>query len=518
MKVYNVKRKAVYVAIALLAGMLLFGCAGKKDVKDPFFEKWKLMAEESRGKSPAARPADRIEIPESPGEKGTKTLPEALPLPEDKVSLKMRDTDIKMVIRALARAVNQNILIKSELAGRINVDFTNVPWNEAFLSILRSQGLTYVWEGTIIRIATVDDLKKDLELKAAQEKKRDKEPLLNMLVPVDYADAKQLADSVKDLLLKDEKGVPYGSIKVSEHTNSLIIQATRDEMKRIVSLIEKIDRPTSQILIKADIVETTKDTARNLGIQWGGMYGNSINSNSFFITPGGVSGTVGTNPLTSGGYTATGQTGISGQGFGVNFPATMATGSGSLGLMFGTIGGNILDLQLNALQSDGKLNILSSPSITTLDNQTAYTENGERVPYVSIDADGNQEVKFEDVVLRLEITPHVIDGENLKMQINVKKNEINEARSVQGNPAMFKKETNTTLIVRNGDTIVISGLSKMKIDDKNYGIPGLKDVPVLGWLFKSDSKSDAKEEVLIFITPHILETDVPDRDTMTEKK
>jgi len=119
-----------------------------------------------------------------------------------------------------------------------------------------------------------------------------------------------------------------------------------------------------------------------------------------------------------------GSPGISGQGFGVNFPAAMsATGAGSLGLMFGTIGGNILDMQLNALQKDGKLNILSSPSITTLDNQTAFTQNGAKVPYVSVDKDGNREVKFEDVVLRLEITPHVIDGENMKMVINVKKDE-----------------------------------------------------------------------------------------------
>ena len=184
-----------------------------------------------------------------------------------------------------------------------------------------------------------------------------------------------------------------------------------------------------------------------------------------------------------------------------------ASGAGSLGLMFGKIGGSILDLQLNALQQDGKLNILSSPSITTLDNQAAYTENGERVPYTAVDKDGNREVKFEDVVLRLEITPHVIDGVNLKMKINVKKDEVNPARNVQGNPGIFKKETDTTLIVKDGETIVISGLTKQKNQDTVSGIPGMKDVPVLGWLFKGNYKSQDMEEVLIFITPHILKSD-----------
>jgi type IV pilus assembly protein PilQ len=184
-----------------------------------------------------------------------------------------------------------------------------------------------------------------------------------------------------------------------------------------------------------------------------------------------------------------------------------AGGAGSLGLMFGTIGRNILELQLNALQQDGKLNILSTPSITTMDNQMAYTENGQRVPYVTQQVSGGivtNTVTFEDVVLRLEITPHVIDGQNLKMKVVVKKNEINPALNVLGNPGFFKKETMTNLIVKDGETIVISGLTKQTAQDGDSGIPGLKDVPVLGWLFKSQSKSDTMEEVLIFITPTIL--------------
>ena len=171
----------------------------------------------------------------------------------------------------------------------------------------------------------------------------------------------------------------------------------------------------------------------------------------------------------------------------------MTGGAASLGLMFGSIGGNLLDLQLSALQNDGKLNILSSPSITTLDNQKAFTENGERVPYSTLDTTVNppiRTVKFEDAVLRLEITPHVIDGQNLLMKILVKKDEVDTSSNVDGNPFIIKKQTETTLIVQDGETIVISGLTKQRERASVSGVPGLKDIPVLGWLFKGEGKSE----------------------------
>ena len=523
MKVNTTRKKVVCFVIAFAVGMLLFGCAGTKEAKkNTFFEKWKLMAEKSKGRSVVTR-VKKIEIPSEPGLKEGETPPEEKSLPTIEVTLKMRNVDVSVVLGVLARAAGQNILIKSELQGRVNVDFKGVPWDEAFLSIMRSQMLTYVWEGNIIRIATVEDLENDLKLKSVQEKKREKATLMTMMVPVDFADPEKLSVNLAEFLTRDDKGKPYGSVKISEHNNSLIIQAIREDLKKIIPMIEEIDKPTHQVLIKADIVETTKTTARDLGIQWGGMYKTGLGDHGLYVTPGGSSGTSasGTGSPLSGDYTASyGGKGISGQGYAVNFPAAgmSATGSGSLGLMFGTIGGNILDMQLNALQADGKLNILSSPSITTLDNQTAFTENGEKVPYVSIDKDGNREVKFEDVVLKLEITPHVIDGKNLKMKIIVKKDEVDDTRNVQGNPYIYKKQTDTTLIVKDGETIVISGLSKQKSSDSDSGIPGLKDIPALGWLFKNKGTSEEMEEVLIFITPHILRAGVADEVKEPDKK
>jgi len=500
------RKKLAWTTLVIIAGLIVFGCGGTKEVKkDPFFEKWNLKAQESVGTSPVAR-VRSLKIPDEPGVADVKK--EQKSLPTMRVTLVMRDNDIGVALRTLARAAGQNILIKSEIQGKINVDFRKVRWDEAFLSIMRSKMLTYVWDGNIIRITTVEDLQNDLVLEKIERERREQQimksrlsPLLSMVVPINYANPAKLKDNLKGFLTRDDKGTPYGSIRVNEHTNSLVIQATRRDLERIIPMVDKIDKPTPQIRIEANIVETTKDTARELGIQWGGQHGGRAGSYPYSVL-GGSSTT---------GAATTGNIIADVANTAVNFPVAAsaiatAGGVGALGLTFGTVGGNILNMQLAALQSDGKLNILSSPSITTLDNQMAFTENGERVPFVSY-SDGNQEVSWEDAVLRLEITPHVIDGESLKMKILIKKDEVDTSRNVAGNPYIIKKQTDTTLIVKDGETIVISGLSKQRTSRGDSGIPGLKDVPALGYLFKADSRAETMEEVLIFITPHILEPD-----------
>jgi type IV pilus assembly protein PilQ len=314
---------------------------------------------------------------------------------------------------------------------------------------------------------------------------------------------------LQSFLSTDADGKQRGWIGADPETNSIIITASKGDLVKIMDMIAKIDIPTNQILIKANIVETTKSTARNLGIQWGGVFGRKVGDQSLYITPGGSGGS--TTPPGSaldGSYApASGTKGVGGQGYGVNFPASsiLGVGPGSLGLLFGTIGGNILDLQLSALQNDGKLNILSSPSLVTLDNQMASTENGEDVPVVTpATSTSPATVTWKRAVLRLEITPHVIDGKNIKMTIVVKKDEADFSRQVQGNPPIFVKETKTDLVVANGETIVISGLTKQKMDNSTSGVPWLKDVPGLGWLFKGEGKNESMEEVLIFITPNIM--------------
>jgi type IV pilus assembly protein PilQ len=175
----------------------------------------------------------------------------------------------------------------------------------------------------------------------------------------------------------------------------------------------------------------------------------------------------------------------------------------TLGLIYTRVGEYLLSVQLSALQDQGKLHILSSPSITTLDNQTALIESGQDIPYQSVE-DGEVKIEYKKAVLRLEVTPHVIDGDTLKVEVKVNKDEPDFSRTVGNNPTIITKVAQTTVIQNDGQTIVIGGLSKETSSRSDTGTPFLEDIPGLGYLFKRKSSADQMEELIIFITPHIL--------------
>ena len=311
------------------------------------------MAETATGHSPAPRersPSVTRELLKATGETGEGlTVIPIKELPTQLVSLKFRQADIQTILRSLARIVGKNVLVKSEIKGEMTIDFKEVPWNQAFNGILRTQGLTYTWEGDILRVMTFDDLELDLKRKTQEMGVKWVEPLMTVVVPIDYAKPKDMKENLETFLTRSKEDKPRGSIRVDEHSNSLIISAIKDDLARMMPIIEKIDKPTPQIQIKAHIIETTQNVARELGVQWGGMYGRQTGGNSLFFTPGGTKGSA-TPPgsALSGGYTpATGDPGISGQGFGVNFPGAAvvtSTGAAALGMILGSIGGNVLEL------------------------------------------------------------------------------------------------------------------------------------------------------------------------------
>lgn len=291
-----------------------------------------------------------------------------------------------------------------------------------------------------------------------------------------------------------------GSITLDKHTNSLIIQAPRDDIISMIPLIEELDRPTPQILIEANIVEATRTTARELGVQWGGLYKlSSSGGESQWITPG--ANTTGA----TGGTLATGINPTTGNV--VNFPALLGNTGLTLGYVAEDIGKSLLSVQLSALQSEGKVNILSSPSITTLDNQKAIIESGKQVPYQTV-VDGEVNIEYKKAVLSLEVTPHVIGGETLKLKIKTTKDELDFANAVAGQPAISTKRAETNVILLDGQTTVIGGLNKEKVDDSEKGVPVLSKIPLLGYFFKGTSKKKEMDDVLIFITPHILKEKV----------
>jgi type IV pilus assembly protein PilQ len=499
----NNQRTRTKIVWGLICGglclVLIAGCTNpKKDpVKDPFFEEWQARAEESKGYSPAApSKLDQkpVKISEKVAPRLEKPKPER-PLPTRKISLKMTDIDVATLLRAISRAANQNIIVSDKVKGKININITQAPWDQVFLGILRTHGLSYAWEGEIIRIMTADDMEEDLKRESRQRDLLITEIPLTRIVPIKYSEAGSLKENLDNFLTLDKNEKPIGSILVDVHTNSLIIQAIRRDMETILAVVEQLDKPTPQVLIEAHIVEANKDVARELGIQWGGLLKSGKGTGDFFAT--------GSDANALGG--GIGDAIDPSSGTVVDMPASALSGVSpfSLGLIYQNVGDVLLAVQLSALQEKGKLNILSSPSITTLDNQTAFIESGSDIPFQTVE-DGEVNIEYKKATLRLTVTPHVIDDKSLKMFINVHKDEPDFSQTVLGNPTIITKNAETNVIQFDGQTIVIGGLNKETTTDAKSGVPFLEDIPGLGYLFKKKGSSNDMEDLLIFITPYIL--------------
>jgi type IV pilus assembly protein PilQ len=486
---------------------LLVGCAHQDEQKegDQFFKQWKATAEKSKGYSPQTKKRT-IELPPrvlSSEELKEIEVKEQRPLPTRKITMRMHETDVTVLLRALTRAVGLNLVINENVQGTLNIDVKDASWDQVFLSILNSQALSYAWDGDIIRIVTLEDKNKNLEQLATEQKIKTQEkdmeqvgPLVTQVVEIQFADAAKLKANLEKFLSQKQEGQIIGSVTVDEHTNALIIQAIYSDLERMLPLILELDRPTPQVLIEAHIVEATKETSMELGVQWGGLF----NDNDVWVYPGANSTGVVGNQLSSGGIDPT-------TGWASNFPSPSGTASSVSGFTIGfaaeDIGRSIIAAQLAALQTEGKVNILSSPSITTLDNQKATIESGKEVPYQTVE-NGEVKIEYKKAVLSLEVTPHVIGRNALKLNIFTKKDELDFANAVQGQPAINTKKAETNVLLFDGQTTVIGGLSKEKQDESESGLPWLKNIPILGYLFKGERDSDSLDELLIFITPHIL--------------
>lgn len=498
----------LFVALVLPITFIL-ACAGTSDKDHSAQQQWQKMAQENRGYSPPPRRRDLTVMPKKietidPLPRESKTLRK---LPTRTITMKMHQTEVAVLLRALARAVDLNIMINESVKGRISINVSDAKWNQVFMSILKAQGLSYEWEGDIIRIITGEDRDRNFKNLEAEgkilAKKREMElqaPLVTKIIPIDFASAEDLKANIEKLLAgnKDEK-LKQGSVLVDKQTNTLIVQATATDITRVVALVTQLDRPTQQILIEAHIVETSNRTARELGIQWGGLYYDS--GRNFWITPNAI------DALTN---TTIGGTLDPEAGSAINFPANLnnATQSGT-GMQLGIIGQStnlILATQLSALEEDGRLNILSSPSITTLDNIKATIESGSEIPIPVLEQGETANVIYKQALLSLAVTPHVIQSDALKLEIVTTKNEVDFSKTVLTYPTIISKKASTNVILFDGQTTVIGGLKKNTSQKSDAGVPWLSKIPLLGYLFKNESKSEQMEEILIFITPHILKT------------
>jgi type IV pilus assembly protein PilQ len=368
------------------------------------------------------------------------------------ITLDFQDADIKTVLRLMAEYGNTSIISGDDVKGKVTLTIKNTSWEKALDSILDTQGLAKKQMGDIIIVQTLERMKKDEGDKAKAEEEKDK-----------------------------------------------------NEEKRKVKEAEK--GKLRQILIEAKIVEASESFVRNLGIQWGFL--NQGSAGSYGL---GASG--GSNPLSTNSpqfaypsqitQTQSGTT-LPLNMAAVNFPAIAA--SPTLGLVFGAAQG-FIEFQLQAMESNGTGKIISSPKVVTMDGVPAVIKQGEEVPYVTPGALGTQAtVTFKEAVLKLEVTPQITEEGKVSMKIKATNDVADYARGATlpgGNPPIKKSEVDSKVVVQDGDTLVIGGVSKTQEDETTTGIPWFYKIPVLGWLFKTENISKSKLQLLIFITPKII--------------
>ena len=409
-----------------------------------------------------------------------------------KIALDFYDTDIKNVFRILMQISGNNFAVDKDVTGKVTLSLDNpVPWDQVLDLILKMNGLGKIKEGNIIRIAKQETLTKEEEQIRAKFEARQKakkqvkalEPLITEYIAVSYSNAKN------DILPHLEKIITpeRGSLSVDERTNQIIITDTPDKIAKARRIVQQIDKVTPQVIIEARIVETSTNFSKEIGTQWG-VNGGIANSDA----------NAGLGPQR--GFDMLG--GTYGWNMAMNLPVAAA---GTIGINFARIGGSalMLDAQLMAMESLQRGKIISAPKIVTLDNKTAMIKQGFEYPYQERDDDGDISIEFKEIDLKLEVTPHITSDNRISLNVFISKKDIYVL--TEEAPALTTKEAQTELLVNDGETFVIGGIIKTNTTFTEAGVPGLKKVPFLKWLFKSDKNNNTKEELLIFITPRIVQ-------------
>jgi type IV pilus assembly protein PilQ len=421
-----------------------------------------------------------------------------------RVDLDLRDADIHNVLRLLSDVGKVNIITSDAVSGTVTIRLRNVPWDQALETILQAKGLGMVRQGNMIRIAPLADLNKERELAIARRKSElQLAPLETRIIPVSYASAEDLQARAKDLLS------PRGSIAVDERTNVLIARDVAGNLNQIDELVHVLDTQTPQVLIEARIVEATSRYVRDIGIQWGGdaTFGPATGNPTGLAFPAsiGVVGGASDQQTPTGGLSPF-RTNVPNPNFAVNLPAIVGTQQGgALGLTFGSINNTVnLAVRLSAAEASGMLRIISSPRILTLDNREARIAQGTLIPFSQISAQGVQTI-FQEAKLQLIVKPHVTQDGSVAMHVKINRDEPDfNQTSARGDPTILKREAETDLLVMDGHTAVIGGIFTRNTGRNLDQIPLLGDIPILGVLFQRRRSNDSRSEMVIFLTPRIV--------------
>ena len=422
----------------------------------------------------------------------------------EKLSLNFQDIDVRSVLQLIADFTDLNLVASDTVAGNITLRLQNVPWDQALDLVLKTKGLDKRQVGNVLLVAPADEIaareRQELE---SQKQIAELAPLRRELIQVNYAKAADMAKLFQSVTSADgASSDARGSVTVDDRTNSIIAYQTQDRLDELRRIIAQLDIPVRQVMIEARIVEANVDYDKALGVRWGGatrrgnwsVYGKD-GATSFNNKSGQVylprTDTVGDFSLKDGVAP-------------VPFVDMGVLGSTS-GIGIGFLTDNVtLDLQLSAMEKTGNGEIVSQPKVVTSDKETAKILKGQEVPYQEASSSGATSTSFKEAALSLEVTPQITPDNRIIMEVKVTKDAPDFARALHGVPPINKNEVNAKVLVNDGETIVIGGVFSNTQTKGVEKVPFLGDLPFLGRVFRRDIVSDNKAELLVFITPRIM--------------
>ena len=406
----------------------------------------------------------------------------------ERLSLNFQDIEVRSVLATLAEFTGLNLVASDSVTGRVTLNLNDVPWDQALALILQSQGLSSREQGNVIVVAPASELaeleRQELE---ARNQRETLSPLVTEFIEIKYARAEDLA-----LLLRGGDGfgllTERGRVSIDNRTNTLLVQDTADQVRDIVRTIDRLDVAVRQVQIEARIVIARDTASRELGINWGMsstrgfQEGEDGNFTRRDINPNGINRAQG--------------------GLAVDLGA--ATGPGT-GFSFGYLSGDILlDLELRALESEGKSQTISQPRIITANQRTARISQGEERAFQSVDGNDNPDTEFKEAELSLEVTPQITPDNRIIMDLVIKNDSFRESE-FGGEPPIDTNQIETQVLVDNGQTVVLGGILTTEELRQIAKTPLLGDIPLLGRLFRYTEESNEKVELLVFITPRLLD-------------
>ncbi len=422
----------------------------------------------------------------------------------EKLSLNFQDIEVRAILQLLADFTDKNLVASDSVGGNLTLRLKNVPWDQALDIILKARGLGKREIGNVMMVAPQEELtaRERLEMESKQQY-LELSPLKTEFIQVNYAKASDMASIIKDEAnnLISERG----NVSVDERTNTLLVQETSEYLKEIKTILKALDIPVKQVQIESKIVIANDDFSRGLGVKLGYSVRTSpivldgAKTNNSVIIGGGIGGD--TSVAAGTGFLNADNASTPQENYQVSLPITSP--AGALKMFVGRQGSYLLNLELQAAQAEGRGEIISSPTVITANQREATIESGTEIPYLEASSSGATSVSFKKAVLSLKVTPQITPDKRIIMDLRVNKDSVGTIFS--GIPSIDTNNLITQVLVENGETVVLGGVYETTETNNRGSIPLLGDIPLVGVLFRNKTKAQKKKELLVFITPQIID-------------